>query len=100
MSDLGSAQGQEPAPESPAPVRSRAWIAPTIYLLAVVVPVVVLIFSNTDTARIGFAGWEWNAPLWLILAITFVAGAIVTRLLGWVWRTMRRRRREKDRAPG
>lgn len=96
MTDHTHDQGHEPATEATAPARSRAWVAPAIYLLVIVVPVLVLIFSNTETTRVAFAWWELNAPRWLILAITFVAGALVTRLLGWVWRAMRRRRREKE----
>jgi len=78
---------------SEATPTSRKWIAPTIYLLVIVIPVLILIFSNPESTTIKFAWVEVNAPLWLILAITFVAGAVVTRLFGWVWRTMRRRRK-------
>lgn len=79
--------------EETAPARrSRRWIGPAIYLTVILVPVLILIFSNTDSTEIKFAGFEWKAPLWIILAITFFAGAIVTRLMLWVWRAMRRRK--------
>lgn len=86
-----------PTPESagsPAPERSRAWIAPTVFLLAIVIPVLVLVFSNTETTMVRFGLWEGSAPRWIILLITFVAGALVTRLVGWAWRTMRRRQKQ------
>jgi len=84
----------DPADVSAGPEpRSKKWIAPAIYLFAVVVPVLLLIFSNLDSTEIRFAWMEGSAPLFLILAITFAAGAVVTRLLGWVWKTMRRRRK-------
>ena len=80
------------APE-PAPRPPRKWIAPLAFLLAVSIPVLILVLSNPDSTEIGFAGWNGSAPLWLLLVITFVAGAIVTRLLGWVWRGIRKRQK-------
>ena len=91
MSD-SFASSPEPA-ESPAPERSRAWIAPTVFLAAIVIPVLVLVFSNTETTIVRFGLWEGTAPRWIILLITFVAGALVTRLVGWAWRVMRRRQK-------
>lgn len=70
--------------------RSPKWIAPATYLAAILIPALILIFSNLESSDIRFAWIEGSAPLWLILAITFVAGALVTRLLGWTWRRMRR----------
>ena len=81
-------EAQQPTPAK----RSHRWIGPAIYLTVILGPVLILIFSNTDSAEIGFAGFDWNAPLWIILAITFFAGAVVTRLMLWVWRAMRRRK--------
>ena len=85
---------QQPAPDA-KPARNRKWIAPVVYAAVVLVPVLILIFSNTASSTLQFAGAEWNAPLWLILAATFVAGALVTRLVGWGWRRMRRRRKDQ-----
>ncbi len=74
------------------PVRGqRPWIGPTVFLLAIAVPVAILIFSNADSTDINFAWFHGLAPRWLILTITFVAGAVATRLFGWVWRSIRRR---------
>jgi uncharacterized integral membrane protein len=81
----------EQSPASPAP-RSQRWIAPAAYLAAILIPALTLIFSNLESSKIRFAWIEGSAPLWLILAITFASGALVTRLLGWTWRRMRHRR--------
>ncbi|MBU1226022.1 MAG: LapA family protein [Actinobacteria bacterium] len=77
------------APSSPG---SKTWAAPTAFILAIAIPVLILIFSNTDSTDLNFAWFHTQAPSWLILAITFIAGALVTRLFGWAWRSMRRRR--------
>lgn len=70
-------------------------------LAIVVTPVAILIASNRDSAAVRWAGFEWNAPGWLVLTATFVAGAIGGRVLGWLWRSWRRRRRRLAEArPG
>jgi len=88
MDETAHNEAQQPAPSA----RPRRWIGPAIYLTVILVPVLILIFSNTDSTEFKFAAFDGNAPLWIILVITFFAGAIVTRLMLWVWRTMRRRR--------
>ena len=91
MDQHDSKQGGPAA--SPAP-RSQKWISPAAYLAAILIPALILIFSNLESSKFRFAWIEGSAPLWLILAITFAAGALVTRLLGWTWRRMRRRFKE------
>jgi len=83
-------------PESTQPSdKPNRWIGPLILLLAIVTPIVILIVSNTETTAIAWAGFEWTAPRWLVLAVTFVAGAIGGKVLGWVWRSWRRRVRRR-----
>ena len=69
----------------------RPSIAQVVVYLAYLIPVLILVFSNTESATLSWAAWEIDAPLWLVLAITVVAGAIGIRLFGWIWRSMRRR---------
>ena len=42
------------------------WAGPLFFLLLLAVPVGILVFSNTDSAQLNFAGLEWSAPLWVI----------------------------------
>jgi len=85
----------EPAPQERSRPGARRWIGPVAFLAIVVTPVLILIFSNTKSADLAFAGASWTAPLWIILAATFVAGALVTRLALWAWRAIRRRRQQQ-----
>lgn len=77
--------------ESSAPQPPRTWVLPAVFLVVILIPVLILVFSNTESATLSWAAWEIDAPLWLVLAITVVAGAIGIRLFGWIWRSMRRR---------
>lgn len=90
---------EQPTPQipdegAPAPARPKRWVGPALFLVFVVTPVLILIFSNTASQKVGFAWWEWEAPLWVILAVTFLGGALVTRAIAWFIRTMRKRRRK------
>ena len=79
----------EPAPAQP----DRRWIGPALLVALVVAPIVILVLSNTETATISWAGFDWEAPLWLLLTATFAAGVVGGRLFAWAWRRWRRRRR-------
>lgn len=64
-----------------------------ILLVAILTPIVILIVSNTETATLAWANYEWSAPQWLVLSATFAAGLVGGKVLGWLWRSWRRRRR-------
>jgi uncharacterized integral membrane protein len=68
------------------------WAGPLFFLLLLLVPTLILVFSNTMKVPLSFAGWHGTFYLWVILLITFLAGIILSRLFGWVWRIFRRRR--------
>ena len=74
--------------------RPNRWLGPALFLAIVLTPILILIFSNTASTPLRFAGLEWKAPLWMVLAVMFVAGAIGTRLFGAVWRLYRKHRRQ------
>jgi uncharacterized integral membrane protein len=68
------------------------WVGPLMTLVVLLVPTLILVFSNTGSTTLQYAGLDWSAPLWVILLATFVAGMILARLFGWVWGIFRRRR--------
>jgi uncharacterized integral membrane protein len=95
-------EGAAEAPAIPELEKPRTWMLPIFFVTVIIVLAAILVLSNTDSQELGFAGFTWEAPLWIILAITFFAGALLTRVLGRAWSAMRRRsqrkRAEYDRA--
>jgi len=81
---------------APATEKPNRWIGPLILAFAILIPIAILIASNTDTTAVAWAGFEWEAPRWLVLAVTFVAGAVGGKVLGWLWRSWRKRRRRRE----
>jgi uncharacterized integral membrane protein len=74
--------------------RPNRWIGPVTLLAFIVAVIVIFIASNSGKATVGFAGWEWHdVPVWLVIVISTVVGAIGGPLLGWAWRAWRRHRR-------
>lgn len=68
------------------------WVGPLLTFIVLLVPTLILVFSNRGSVTLNFAGLDWSAPLWAILLATFVAGIILGRLFGWLWGVSRRRR--------
>jgi uncharacterized integral membrane protein len=84
----------DPRPErkgtSESPLR---WIVPALLGAVVVTPVLIFIASNTGSTPVAWAGLEWEAPLWIVLGVTFLAGMLSAPLFAWGWRRWRKRRR-------
>lgn len=87
MSDLREQTGAIQEKKTP-----NLWVGPLFIFLVLLVPTLILIFSNTEQKALKFLGWAWEAPVWLILLATFAAGIILSRLFGWLWRAFRKRR--------
>jgi uncharacterized integral membrane protein len=54
---------------------------------------VVFMIQNTDDVTISFLAWEYTWPLWLVILVSAVVGAVIWFGLG----VMRRHRRRKAR---
>lgn len=68
-------------------------------LIALVVLALLVVFAlqNTESVDMEFLGWNFSAPLILVIGITFAAAVIIWSLGGWV---VRRRRRSRAAPPG
>ena len=79
--------------ERDQPKGPNLWIGPVLATVVIVVPVLVLVFSNTESIEVTWAGFAVTAPRWVALLAAFVGGMVAGPLLGWVWRRWRRHRR-------
>ena len=59
--------------------------------IAAVVALVIIVFalSNTDKAQVDYVVGDSEMPLIVVIAISFVAGMIVDRLVGFIGRHRR-----------
>jgi uncharacterized integral membrane protein len=85
---------RSPGADRPQPDLSRRWLGVVVVATLVVVPIAILIFSNTSSHTVSWLGFEATAPQWLVLMVTFVAGMIGGKVFGMIWRRRRRRREQ------
>jgi uncharacterized integral membrane protein len=61
----------------------------------VMVAIALLIIQNGESAQIDWLAFDFKAPLWIILFVTLISGAIVWELIKVAWQRGRRLRRER-----
>lgn len=62
-------------------IRGVGHLIRLVIALALVVALVVVALDNTDDVRVGYAFGDANAPIWIVILIAAVAGAIVSALI-------------------
>ena len=67
-----------------------------IFTAVVVVVLGIFVFQNRDTVEIEFLFLGVTLPLWVVIGVFLILGA----LLGWVWRWVMRRRAGKRSSAG
>jgi uncharacterized integral membrane protein len=77
-------------PQNTKSTNDRIGIA-IIVTVVVVVVLGIFVWQNRDTVEIEFLFLGVELPLWAVVAVFLVLGA----LLGWVWRWVMRRRAGK-----
>ena len=58
---------------------------------------VIFMFQNTEDIRIDFLFWHFTWPLWLVVMLSALLGALVWFGLGVMRRHRRRKERRQDR---
>ncbi len=67
-----------------------------IALVVVVAALITFFLQNGDRAPVEFLWIDGSWPIWLVIAISVVAGVVLDRLATWQWRRARRRGRPGD----
>lgn len=62
---------------------------------AIAIPVTIFALSNLESAQVEFLGWTAEVPLWAVIVLSFVAGALVGVLVLVTWRARRKHGRRK-----
>ena len=57
----------------------------------VAVALIAFVVQNTDSTPVQWFFIDRSAPLWLIIVISAVAGALLSEILGWILRRRRPR---------
>ena len=63
-----------------------------IVLLLVVAALAVFIFQNGQDAAIDYLWFHGQWPVWIVISISVLAGAVIDRLARRQWRRARRRK--------
>jgi uncharacterized integral membrane protein len=90
-------QPHQPAtrPPAQAPKKSRTGAYVRLAVVAVVIVLVLIfVFQNTHRVAMQFMSADFTAPMWLMLFIVLILGAIIGYGLGWM--QFRRRRDQRD----
>jgi len=63
-------------------------------VVGVVLAVIVIVFAsqNTQAAQVNVAGWDWSAPLFVVVLIALLVGIVLDEIVGLLFRARRRRR--------
>ncbi len=76
---------EESGGRGPSPVK-------LVFVAVVAVGMAAFIVQNTDDAPVSWLMFDGSAPVWMVIVISAVAGAVLSEALGWAIRRSRRRR--------
>ncbi len=90
------AQGPEPGlpgrlKQSILEERSGAFWVGTTFGAVLAIATTLLIVQNSESADLDWLGFNFTAPLWLLLFLSALSGAILSRLIPPIWRRARSR---------
>lgn len=71
--------------------RERAGNVSPSLIAAIVVGILVLVFvlQNGRDAPVRFLWIDWQMPVWLVIAVSLLVGALLAKLIGHLWRRRR-----------
>ena len=88
----------EPRTRPPRARRVHPFTGGLVLGSIVTVAVVLLVVQNRDSVRLNWLAFHFQAPLWMMLILTAVAGAIIVEVLRIAMHRARRKRAEQAAA--
>ena len=94
--DPGSLGAADTGARSTKPAARKWSIRPGV-VLALLVAAALIVFVVQNDREVPVTWWfvEVNGPLWAVIIVAAVAGAVLAEVLGWVVGRRRRRRRRR-----
>ena len=94
--DAGSAGAAGTGGRSTTPAARKWSIRPGVVLaLAVAAALIVFVVQNGSEVPVKWWFVEVDGPLWAVIIVSVVAGALLSEAVGWVVGRRRRRRRRR-----
>ena len=59
------------------------------------VPATIFALSNLESVQVEFLGWTASTPLWVVIILSLLAGALIGCAVLLAWQARRRRTRKK-----
>lgn len=78
--------------ELPEKEEALTGLGTVVSAAVVAIALVAFIVQNTDDTPVQWLFIDRSAPLWIVIVISAVAGAVLSEVLGWVIRRRRRGR--------
>lgn len=96
--DPGHAGASDTGGRSTTPAARKWSIRPGV-VLALLVAAALIVFVVQNDRQVPVTWWfvEVNGPLWAVIIVAAVAGALLAEVLGWVAGRRRRRRRRRSK---
>ena len=82
---------------APQPEDRRRFGAGAIASLGGVALLAIFMAQNTDDVKVKFLAWDFTWPVWLLILVAAVFGAVIWLGLGILRRHRRRKERRADR---
>ena len=94
----GSVGASDTGSRSAKPAVRTLSIRPGV-VIALLVAAALIVFVVQNDREVPVTWWfvEVNGPLWAVIIVAAVAGAVLTEVLGWVAGRRRRRRRRRSK---
>ncbi len=72
--------------------KDRPLLGRIIVVGAVTVALALFVVQNTADTGLSWLFFDATGPLWIVIVVAAVAGAVLSEMLGWMVRRSRRRR--------
>lgn len=75
--------------------RRRGGTVGFIVGFGIAIPATIFALSNLESATIEFLGWQAQVPLWAVIGLSFLAGALLGIVLLLAWQARRKHGKKK-----